>query len=366
MKIEYLKDSVDEPVYITLGGFGLGKKRTERVAGYGTTGILSKKLVKKLMVPAMNTPVFAEVFAELKLPREAMSTTDTHTAEVAAQQKRKLGNETPDEQVQIEYSPGFGGFLERLGFKHAKITGPDFRRKAAHVSEQARKGRSIMEMARTNLSFCLAVDETQRLEPEAISRLHKHIIYWILGLVISGFIFLTLSLTQSTNGGKDLTGFGKILAVLGVLFIVATTILAMCAPFLKNHLIKMRIQNRPESVISTGSGRIIKMYLEDSKTYHVGKRAPEDFCLCLLDKGRRCILMEGATHRYVIHAEDVSKLEPLESGNKVSIELSYKVGGEELDLVLYKESASAYILNPLLMRNSSKRLVKKFSEALGL
>ena len=68
----------------------------------------------------------------------------------------------------------------------------------------------------------------------------------------------------------------------------------------------------------------------------------------------------------VANNRDVLRLAPVESGMKISIDLIWRIGAEQLAVVLACESMSAHMVNPLLTRNNSKRLTNKIRAGLGL
>jgi hypothetical protein len=162
--------------------------------------------------------------------------------------------------------------------------------------------------------------------------------------------------------------------------------------FLLHWLLKRHFRKRPGSLLIRRDDPDVPMpaahvvRVEDPGTYHVSKLTPEDWGLCVLDSGRRRLLLEGVSHRYVVNGRDVTALVPLVSGASVSVRIEYRVarsgdggdGGQPFSFVLNRYSngnilvytfSTFPILNLVIgpiVRRSSARFATRIGRALGV
>lgn len=74
--------------------------------------------------------------------------------------------------------------------------------------------------------------------------------------------------------------------------------------------------------------------LEETRTYKKTKFVTEDAGVCLLDAEQRRLLIEGCQYRCVIHAKDVTLVEPVSGYALSGARLLCRFGEQNLDFVL--------------------------------
>lgn len=368
-KVEFLKYSNEVPVYVTVKGTNLGKVAAAKAAGAKGLSSVSKTFLRQIEMPAADLALIAQALPELGIP--AGQAPPVQFAQVAspaplAQPLQPISAQAPPKPT-VEYDGGFKGWLQRIGLTSPRITGPDFRQKAADESRAIRAKYSMTNLTDINASFCLPVEEQYRCDTGQTAGLHKRLLFSALGLGSLGLLTLILALAIEPSGQKDLSPAGTVFVAFGFGLIVASVIFLLARTIIHKNILKRRLLTRPGALFDSHTSEpLMFFHLEDSKTYHIHKSTPEDFCLCLIDTLRRRLLIEGCTHRYIVRAEDVVRLAPIESGMKISIDLTCRIGAEQLALVLSRESMSAHVVNPLLTRNNAKRLANKMRTGLGL
>jgi hypothetical protein len=145
-----------------------------------------------------------------------------------------------------------------------------------------------------------------------------------------------------------------------------TLVVVLASNWIYTRLVKGRFLNRPGSLFDERPGsKVLLFHLEDSKTYHVGKKVPEDAVLCLLDGANKRLLMEGCAHRYVVRGQDVVRLTQLSGMDTDAVEVTYRVGKTELSLVLARKNQMAAQLNPLIRKAIAGGFYKKIAKTLS-
>jgi hypothetical protein len=360
-KVEFLKGATDAPAYVSVKGTNLGK-----ATGAKGSSSLGKTFIKQMEISPAELALIAQQLPELNIPTQQVLPAQAASPVPPIQQMQPLST-PPLSKPTIEYDAGFKGWLQRIGLSSPRIVGPDFRLKAEAESKAIRSKYSMANLTDINASFCLPVDEQYRCDTRQTAGLHKRLLFSALGLALLGFPVLLIAAMLEPAGQKDLTPTGKVLLVIGLGLMVTGLIFLFLISTIHKNILKHRLLTRPGSLFEpSAAGPFMFFHLEDSKTYHVRKSLPEDFCLCVIDALRRRLLIEGCTYRYIVRAEDVLRLAPAETGTKISIDLTWKIGAEQLAVVLSRESMSAYAVNPLLTRNNAKRLTNKMRTGLGL
>jgi hypothetical protein len=218
-----------------------------------------------------------------------------------------------------------------------------------------------------SFSFCLPVEEACQCSPKKLSRYPLYRSLCILAGILLGVILAATGTSFTKAGTDDLTAMGLALVIVGISFFVLGILWLIFLFPLHSRYMKRQLLDRPGALFDLRDPpKLQRLYLENSHTYHIRKSSPDDLCLAALDPQRQCLWMEGCHYRYGIYGKDVVKLEPLESGQKVSLEIVYRIGGTELALVLYRESGTGMVLNPWIAKQFGKRFAGKFSRALGL
>ena len=368
-KVEFLKNSDDAPAYVTVKGANLGKVAAAKTAGAKGLSSVSKTFMRQIEIPAADLVQIALSLPELNIVTQQVSTSQFSqitSPPLTAKPIPAVSTQARPKPT-VEYDSGFKGWLQRMGISSPRITGPDFRLKAVTESKAIRAKYNMTNLTDINDSFCLPVDEQYRHDPGQIAGLHKRLLFSALGLCLAGILTLAVAAIFQPAGQKDLTPTGKVFLALGFVLMITSLIFLLLLSTIHKNILKHRLLTRPGSLFTPhASGTFIFFHLEDSNTYHVHKKTPEDFCLCFIDTLRRRLFIEGCTYRYIVRGEDVLRLAPIESGMKISIDLAWRIGAEQLAIVLSCESMSAHVVNPLLTRNNANRMTNKIRAGLGL
>ena len=111
-------------------------------------------------------------------------------------------------------------------------------------------------------------------------------------------------------------------------------------------------------------GNGMKQYaaeLEDFDTRHRSKLFAEDYVIVAINHGEQCVLIEGAAHRYLIRAEDVTQI--VDTSNGVGI--CYRVASTvELKIALSNVSPWAYLMRSLQNGSRDRALLRDVLAAL--
>ena len=78
--------------------------------------------------------------------------------------------------------------------------------------------------------------------------------------------------------------------------------------------------------------------VEPTETFSKMKAVSEDLGLLLLYPDRRCLVVEGLTHRYLVHARDVVAVREVPGSTTVGAGILYSAGGQPLDITLGHQS----------------------------
>ena len=370
LKIEYLKNSKTEPIYVTLAGGNMSKDPVAKAEGAKglSTAFIKKQQIAKEYLPALSQ-AFPEIGLNIAAPPPSPPTAENTASATPAQETIQSNTTMAQNSVtpaapavsQPKYSSGFKGLLEQLGVSQPEFTGPDFREQAALASQQVlRSSGDIVSPTDINRSLCIPVDENEKIPTNEVSGIN----YWGFLLFFLGFlggaVLLAIGEDKPDPIKTPLTISGGVILISGITgFFLSLVWRKLRAP--------SRLLNRTNSLFDRYTNQKKEVLrIEDPQTYNVHKRTPEDVVYCLFDQQNSRLLMEGCNYRYIVKGEDVTKLEPMESGQVVSIHLSYKIKETELPLVIYKASAGGTVLNPLFTMNAAKSFTKKIKKALNL
>jgi hypothetical protein len=368
-QIEYLKDDLEEPLYLSLKSMGLKKTDLLRSLKKFKASSFGRYIFQQIEFPSSCLATIGQGLPELGLAEIDASVLGdkdiVEGIEIDIEEAAGAAEATSSER-KVVYSSGFKGWLEKKGIGAPRIEGPDFREKAAEVSETILKQSQVNEITITETSLCINVADEERCTPKELIKYENFIAVMFLAFLFLGFAILLTSaiIAEKVPEGSERPYEVAMSIGLGIALLCIPFIL--CSPLLLKRHMKKKLLNRTGALFNIATSKKMKVFrLEDSQTYHINKKSPDDICLCLFDQQQRRVLIEGCGHRYVVRGEDVVRLDPLESGAKAAIELVYKIGGEQLAIVLYREHAAKLVLNPLLTMYSAKRLLRKFKDTLG-
>ncbi|MBN2210330.1 MAG: hypothetical protein JW709_02935 [Sedimentisphaerales bacterium] len=381
-QLEYLKNHIDAPAYLTLKGSNIGKNSKLERMGITKAGFFGKTILRQVEIPASSFGKIIQSLPELKISASAPSTISEPASCLssavinitdgglngAVTEIELPSDATPvsTKSPQVVYSPGLKGRLEKFGLLPPRIEGPDFRQAAVQASVQ-HLNQTRPETLDAAGSLCLAIPEDYRLDAKKCAHF-EFVLIGIFMLVLVALVpifFIGASLLDSKVPINKM--LGTVVMCIAMFLFVLNIVFLCCASKIKERHFCKRFLSRPGALFHREAGKKIMMFfLEDLTTYHINKKSPDDVCLCLLDNANQRLLIEGCNHRYIINGRDVTRLSGLESGSKVSFELIYHIAQISLALVFYRESSGRYVLNPLLTMRNGKRLVRKLQNTLGL
>lgn len=364
LKFEYLKNSPDTPVYVTLTGANMGKNPVAKAEG--AKG-LTKAFIRQLMIEEQFYPELALVFPELELGIEpaaasaSASITGQPLTQMSAAETENASATAPISPSRPKYSAGFAGLMEKIGIKQPEFIGPDFRNNAVESSKLIiRKAGNMAAPTDMHASLCIPVPEDEKIDPGEVSGINFLALFLFLVCFLGGMVLLIFS--------EDKTGSTKPeILIPGLIVLVASFALLFYGLGWRQFRAKHKLLNRANSLFDSFANQKKELLrIESPQSYHIHKRIPEDVVCCLYDQQNSRLLLEGCNYRYIIKGEDLTRIEPLESGQVVSIHLAYKIQDQELGLIIYKQSTGGTILNPLLTMNAAKSFVKKIRQTLNI
>jgi hypothetical protein len=215
--------------------------------------------------------------------------------------------------------------------------GPVAAASAALFDKLANKDPSLRrDPAHAGVSLCLPAEG----DGEAARRRYKVVIILrlILGFAGIGLSLAVLRLTDKTSG--PLRGYvtqNQALAIatacsLGGIFILISSGAA------QRRFVMRRVG--PRLGREFAGTRLPVFEIEDTTTFPTKMKAvTEDMGVLLLHPQRRCVIVEGLTHRYIIHAADVIQMRDIFGPNSVGLGILYRAAGVPLDITLRRISA---------------------------
>jgi hypothetical protein len=249
----------------------------------------------------------------------------------------------------------------------------DFRAAAVAASSEILSRQPDVDPLQLGCSLCLAA------EPDATKKVRYAAWSWGIWLaVIFVFFAAAIGLGISSDNFKDAGGrqttVGRAIEITAI-----TLFLSMAALFLvwtffqyriQTFLLRRKLERRPGSLLTGGTNaRALLFRVHDAAAYHLSKSKPLDLAVCVLDQAQRRLLLEGIRYRYIVQASDVTRLEALESGETVSLDLAFNIAQQPLHLVLYPPNIKAHIKGHfwwISTKNDAARVVKWLRAALML
>ena len=287
---------------------------------------------------------------------------------IAGTELQKIADALPEMKLPCSRQPAGVSAATQEGRPQQGASGKaDFRDTAVAASLLQAGHWSSANISDMDASVCLSIPDEHRVSVKKMAITKIGIL--VIGLVcIFGGIGIAILGTQYTLAdSKDLAPIGITVVSIGVSFFVLAIVIVFGHILIYTALLKRCLLGRPGSLFEPSGKQKLKMaLLEDSKTYHIGKLATEDVCLCHIDKQKQRMMLEGCSHRYIIRGRDITRLEPVKSGPEIAIAVFFKIGDTELSMVLQFESIKWYALNPLLSMNSAGRFIKRLSADLGV
>jgi hypothetical protein len=385
-RVEYLPRSSDQPAYVTVEGPVLRHARP-LLSVLPVLGRWVTRFVSQRFIDANSLRELSQYVGGFDLPMAAgAAEVPSTSAGDAPAAPAELRYWSPDQRVeQVSATRGLTSILGEAGLIGAMPDrhGGDFRDRASAASAFM-IGRwpdsGLDGIEGVDASLCYPAEANARVPLKRLSRLEAILAYVMVGcwLSASASRFIGGGYRQSGDvASADLAHFvGVSLFILG-----SADLLFLCIGYRWFQRLRLlrHFARRAGSLLlrdQPGTSRDV-VRLEDAMTFHVSKITPEDWGICLFDKPRRRLLIEGVSHRYVIRGQDVTELRPAHAGASTSAYVRWRVGAEELSIVLnrpnmghvlfYTISRVPLIGFPLrpFTGNGSVKLANRFAAALG-
>jgi hypothetical protein len=217
----------------------------------------------------------------------------------------------------------------------------DFRDQSVHASDLALREVAASNPAAANEPTLAGVSLCVRApgDGQAVRRREKVgvILRLIFGFggVLAGAVLASMS---SEKRGPPPLGLGKgrWLAV-GMVCSVGGIALMLDTPGSQRRRTRRHISSR----LRLDGLKPPVVEVEDTATYSKMKAVSEDVGLLLMYPESRCVVIEGLTHRYVIYANDVLQVRPVQGATTTGLGIQYLVGGGRravLDITLHRQS----------------------------
>jgi hypothetical protein len=295
-QLEYIRDSADEPAYLTL------------LANQGGT---SSVLTRQRLLTSDDLATLAVEFSELK------------TGKVIPKSKPRST---------------FADEIDGLAGLEAPAE-PDFRDGPVAASRQLIARLHPRNLRTVPASLCLLASAGGKRELRRAGR-RTAAFQIIIGLGMLVSLVGGFAAAQFLNAGRGRVGAVMLTGGAGFLLLgLANVIVATVGDRLRKPFLTQRLSHRYDSLIHEGTGLpSMLLRIEDARTYHRTKASPEDEAIAFFDAENRRLLIEGMSHRYVIRGEDVRCLWPLQAHSIISARVDYEIGGERLSIVLARRN----------------------------
>jgi len=226
-------------------------------------------------------------------------------------------------RLPLPSSPGFFPSrtlsLPSTSSSYQSTMSPDFRNEAATATLAALGSPGGGSLADLDQSGCLPMPGGRRLcylteIPSLIL-----IMACCISLPVVAILAMLNAISERQAGGIILGGFAIALTFRKL----RSIILKGCLTLREGSFLK-RFPDFPVRPVS----------IEDAKTYQKTKLLAEDEGVCVLDAGRRRILIEGCAFRYVIYGSDIYLIEPVSAYALGGARLTCRMGGHQLAMVI--------------------------------
>jgi hypothetical protein len=398
-RIEYLPRSSDQPGYITIEGPVL-RRLTALLALAPVLGRWVTRLVSQRVVDADSLRMLSRhvggLDLDLDLPPSGVGVEDPAPAGagITAQAQAptparaaELAYWTPDQSIgQVSAARALGNILGEAGLIGGSAVRPggDFRDAASAATATALIGRwpdgGIEALEGVDSSLCFPAEPDPQPALRRLNMLEIVLSYVFVECSMAGAAstFIAGGFRQSFDeASAQLVHFvGSCIFALGALVAV---FLCVGLRWIQGVRMLWRFRRRPGSLLRRPIDlpwQVLR--LEDAKTFHVTKFLPEDWCIGAFDGARRRLLIEGVSHRYLIRSQDVVDLRPAPRGASTAVIVRYRIGPEELGIVLIRPNTAHVLLYSLsrlplvglplrpFAGHGSAKLAKRFSAVLGV
>lgn len=349
-RVEFLEKSADCPIYLSLSGTNLAKVPLVDDEGKPMAKPKAWVFLRQVAIEPEAARGLARHFPEIKIALTGAG-----------------ADSVPHTDAPILLEPAHPALPNQV--RPAPVSsGGDFRDGAVAATRVVLTEDEQAHPGDFDASSCLPTGEGRRAVRSAA--------WWPLKLQLLTFIllFAALGLAAWAEQVKDPQGrqpsYARALVWVGGIGTVVDGVFMLVVLFggtaIQKSFLARRLARRPGSLLE-GCDRLHSrvLRLEDAKTYHKQKLCPEDVCLCVFDRPNRRVLLEGVSHRYLIRADDVATLWPLQSGDKISLRIDYRIGEEPLSVVLAADNPLSHVFHGVFAHRPFRALVGRFSETLG-
>jgi len=214
----------------------------------------------------------------------------------------------------------------------------DFRDEAVTASEASlaqcgwhRQAPAEGDLVESGLSYCVKAEGDGQ---GALRRLRRRmLVAFLLGFVLLGMAIVAIGV----NSRAEKTGAPHSEAVMLVLAgsgVVGFLTLLFYAVTAHRRVARRLVLNRI-LVERGGASEPVFVCIEDGQTFQKPKLLPEDIGAVILHPASRCVQIEGVTHRYMIYAEDVLKMDCVKAPAYQALTIEYTIDPTNLQIALF-------------------------------
>lgn len=339
-RVEHLPHSAGLPVYVSVEGALLRRWRPLLMI-FPDLGRITRCWLRQRLVDVESTRRLAEHVGGLRI--RASTPTGSDDVAVASQSQPQLAYWTGSQGgTTAPRSSALVSLIRETGYGGEALvgTGDDFRDAAVAESDRIFAAYGPAAAGAIEASMCLATSEPNAIAwLKRVARLELYCAFAFIASLAVAFVLMWVNTGVRNGGAASLPVSPRTLGLLSlgswVLVVAVMATMMFLTPVVMKALLRRRIAARGDSQLRrASSGRLVFMRIEDPKTFHISKSAPEDLVICRLDVAGRQLLIEGVTHRYVIRSRDVVRVKPVVFGTGRNAEVTYRVGNVELSLVL--------------------------------
>ena len=220
-------------------------------------------------------------------------------------------------------------------------TSSDFRAEAVTASTELLRAHSG-DASEAGVSYCIPADADGRDYLAELRR--RSIVAMVLGIggIAAGGVIALIAKAQSFESNR------REWTVLAIA--LACTLSGFAALFGMVRRIRRLVRQRVGQRLGEIPPEALRITLENAATYQQMKLVPDDAGIMLFHPAERCLAIEGITHRYLIHADDVADLSMGGGEANRSVRIVYRIGVATLGITVSPDAIAAQVLAGLTGR----------------